>query len=87
LAESRQVNLKKIIIMTSNEFVAFLKGLSVGVSESPTKEQWGIILKNLKLVKNSSEQKNLLTEIKTKVDRVIDPLIKKFPGSPPDIYM
>ncbi len=37
--------------MTSNEFVAFLKGLSVGISESPTKEQWDIILKNLKLVK------------------------------------
>jgi len=74
--------------MTSNEFVAFLKGLSVGISESPTKEQWDIILKNLKLVKNpQSEEKNLLTEIKTKVDRVIDPLIKKFPGSPPDIYM
>ena len=74
--------------MTSNEFVAFLKGLSVGIPQSPTKEQWEIILKNLKLVKNSSsEQKNLLTEIKTKVDRIIDPLIKKFPGSPPDIYM
>jgi archaellum biogenesis ATPase FlaH len=74
--------------MTSNEFVAFLKGLSVGISESPTKEQWDIILKNLKLVKNSSsEEKNLLTEIKTKVDRVMYPLIKKFPGSPPDIYM
>ena len=74
--------------MTSNEFVAFLKGLSVGISESPTKEQLDIILKNLKLVKNpQSEEKNLLTEIKTKVDRVIDPLIKKFPGSPPDIYM
>ena len=33
--------------MTSNEFVAFLKGLSVGIPESPTKEQWEIILKNL----------------------------------------
>jgi len=28
--------------MTSNEFVAFLKGLSVGIPESPTKEQWEI---------------------------------------------
>jgi archaellum biogenesis ATPase FlaH len=74
--------------MTSKEFVAFIKGISLGINGTPNEKQWSIIVKNLMKVKDKdNEEKNLLTEIKTKVDRIIDPLIKKFPGSPPNIYM
>lgn len=74
--------------MTSKEFVAFVKGISLGVNGTPNEEQWSIIVKNLMKVKDKdNEEKNLLTEIKTEVERVVKPIIKKFPGAPPDIFM
>ncbi len=73
--------------MTSKEFVAFIKGISLGVTGVPNEEQWSIIVKNLMKVKDNNEEKNLLTEIKTEVERVVKPIIKKFPGAPPDIFM
>ena len=74
--------------MTSKEFVAFVKGISLGVNGTPNEEQWTIIVKNLMKVKDKdNEEKNLLTEIKTEVERVVKPIIKKFPGAPPDIFM
>jgi archaellum biogenesis ATPase FlaH len=73
--------------MTSKEFVAFIKGISLGVNGIPNEEQWTIIVENLMKVKDKeSEEKNLLTEIKTEVEKVVKPIIKKFPGKPPDIY-
>ena len=74
--------------MTSNEFVAFVKGMALGIDGTPNDEQWAMILKNLMKVKDPSEEgKNLLTEIRTEVEKVIKPIIKKFPGAPPDIFM
>ena len=74
--------------MTSKEFVAFVKGISLGVNGTPNKEQWSIIVKNLMKVKDKdNEEKNLLTEIKTEVERVVKPIVKKFPGAPPNIFM
>ena len=73
--------------MTSNEFVAFVKGMALGIDGTPNEEQWAMILKNLMKIKDPSEEgKNLLTEIRTEVERVVKPIIKKFPGAPPDIF-
>lgn len=73
--------------MTSNEFVAFVKGMALGIDGTPNEEQWAMILKNLMKIKDPSEEgKNLLTEIRTEVEKVVRPIIKKFPGSPPDIF-
>ena len=33
--------------MTSNEFVAFVKGMALGIDGTPNEEQWAMILKNL----------------------------------------
>ena len=47
-----------------------------------------IILKALMKVKDPTEEgKNLITEIRTEVEKVVKPIIKKFPGAPPDIFM
>ena len=75
--------------MTSKEFVAFLKGLAIGIENTPTQEQWLIILKNLTKIDNSEETdtSNLIHEITKEVNRVIEPIKKKFPGTPPDIFM
>jgi len=74
--------------MTSNEFVAFVKGMALGIDGVPNEEQWAMILKNLMKIKDPSEDgKNLLTEIRTEVEKVVKPIIKKFPGAPPDIFM
>lgn len=74
--------------MTSNEFVAFVKGMALGIDGTPNEEQWAMILKNLMKIKDPSEEgKNLLTEIRTEVEKVVKPIIKKFPGAPPDIFM
>tara|TARA_Y100000034_G_scaffold105021_1_gene132020 strand:- start:355 stop:579 length:225 start_codon:yes stop_codon:yes gene_type:complete len=73
--------------MTSNEFVAFVKGMALGIDGTPNEEQWAMILKNLMKIKDPSEEgKNLLTEIRTEVEKVVKPIIKKFPGAPPDIF-
>ena len=74
--------------MTSNEFVAFVKGMALVIDGTPNEEQWAMILKNLMKIKDPSEEgKNLLTEIRTEVERMVKPIIKKFPGAPPDIFM
>jgi hypothetical protein len=73
--------------MTSNEFVAYMKGMIIGIDGTPTSEQWNLIKKALMKVKDSTEEnKNLLTEIRTEVTKVVKPIIKKFPGAPPDIF-
>ena len=74
--------------MTSNEFVAFIKGMALGIDGTPNDEQWAMILKNLMKIKDPiEEKKTLLTEIRTEVEKVVRPIIKKFPGAPPDIFM
>lgn len=73
--------------MTSNEFVAYMKGMAIGIEGTPTDEQWVLIIKALMKVKDPTEEsKNLLTEIRTEVQKVVKPIIKKFPGAPPDIF-
>lgn len=75
--------------MTSKEFVAFMKGIAIGIENTPTPEQWIIIMKNLTKIDDSEEKDatNLINEIQKEVGRVVKPLTKKFPGSPPDIFM
>ena len=75
--------------MTSKEFVSFMKGIAIGIESTPTEEQWLTILKNLMKIDDSEEKDatNLINEITKEVDRVVKPLRKKFPGSPPDIFM
>ena len=31
--------------MTSNEFVAYMKGMAIGIEGTPTDEQWVLIIK------------------------------------------
>ena len=33
--------------MTSKEFVAFMKGIAIGIEYTPTPEQWVVVKKNL----------------------------------------
>ena len=33
--------------MTSKEFVAFMKGIAIGIENTPTPEQWVVVMKNL----------------------------------------
>tara|TARA_Y100000034_G_scaffold127791_1_gene181261 strand:+ start:1208 stop:1429 length:222 start_codon:yes stop_codon:yes gene_type:complete len=73
--------------MTSKEFVAFLKGMVIGIENTPNKEQWAIILKKLMKIREEGEVSTIVTEIKEEVEKIIKPIIKKFPGSPPDIFM
>jgi len=75
--------------MTSKEFVAFMKGIAIGIEDTPTPEQWVIVMKNLMKIDDSEEKDatNLINEIQKEVGRVVKPLTKKFPGSPPDIFM
>lgn len=75
--------------MTSKEFVAFMKGIALGVEETPTAEQWIIIMKNLTKIDDSEEKDatGLIQEITKEVRRVTDPIKKRFPGTPPDIFM
>ena len=73
--------------MTSNEFVAYMKGMAIGIEGTPSDQQWALIIKALMKVKDpSTEGKNLITEIRTEVEKVVKPIIKKFPGAPPDIF-
>ena len=73
--------------MTSKEFVAFLKGMAIGIEGTPTDEQWVIILKNLTKVKDNDNSGAFVQEIKEEVEKFVKPIIKKFPGAPPDIFM
>ena len=75
--------------MTSKEFVAFMKGIAIGIEDTPTPEQWVVVMKNLMKIDDSEETDatNLINEIQKEVGRVVKPLTKKFPGSPPDIFM
>jgi archaellum biogenesis ATPase FlaH len=75
--------------MTSKEFVAFMKGIAIGIEDTPTAEQWVVVMKNLMKIDDSEEKDatNLINEIQKEVGRVVKPLKKKFPGSPPDIFM
>ena len=73
--------------MTSKEFVAFIKGMAIGIEGTPNDEQWALIIKNLMKIKEEDEEgKTLITEIRTEVEKVVKPILKKFPGSPPDIW-
>ena len=40
----------------------------------------------MKVKDPNGRSKNLLTEIRTEVEKVVKPIIKKFPGAPPDIF-
>ena len=75
--------------MTSKEYVAFMKGIAIGREDTPTPEQWVVVMKNLMKIDDSEETDatNLINEIQKEVGRVVKPLTKKFPGSPPDIFM
>ena len=73
--------------MTSKEFVAFLKGMAIGIEGTPNEEQWSIIIKKLIKIKDNNETKTIITEIKEEVEKAILPIIKKFPGAPPEIFM
>ena len=75
--------------MTSKEFVAFMKGIAIGIENTPTPEQWVVVMKNLMKIDDSEETDatNLINEIQKEVGRGVKPLTKKFPGSPPDIFM
>ena len=73
--------------MTSKEFVAFLKGMALGIENTPNEEQWAIILKKLMKIREEGEVSTIVTEIKEEVEKIVKPIIKKFPGSPPDIFM
>jgi len=75
--------------MTSKEFVAFLKGMALGIEGTPDEKQWSIILKRLMDVREDNDPTNinLITEIKKEVDKVTEKFRKTFPGSPPDIFM
>ena len=73
--------------MTSKEFIAFLKGIALGIEGTPNEEQWSIILKNLIKVKDNDASGAFVQEIKEEVEKFVKPIIKKFPGAPPDIFM
>jgi hypothetical protein len=67
--------------MTSKEYIAWLKGASMVIGESPTKEQWKKILKNLTEVKDDADI-NITIKEGSKLNKD-----KGFPGKPPEIYM
>ena len=73
--------------MTSKEFVAFLKGMAIGIEGTPNEEQWSIIIQKLIKVKDNDNSGAFVQEIKEEVEKFVKPLIKKFPGAPPDIFM
>tara|TARA_R110002020_G_scaffold235134_1_gene447286 strand:+ start:876 stop:1097 length:222 start_codon:yes stop_codon:yes gene_type:complete len=73
--------------MTSKEFVAFLKGMAVVIEGTPNEEQWATIIKTLIKVKDGDDNRAFVQEIKEEVEKFVKPIIKKFPGSPPDIFM
>ena len=73
--------------MTSKEFVAFLKGMALGIENTPNEEQWAIILKKLMKIREEGEINSVVEEIKEEIGKIVKPIIKKFPGTPPDIFM
>ena len=73
--------------MTSKEFVAFLKGMAIGIEDTPNEEQWATIIRSLIKVKDNDNSGTFVQEIREEVEKFIKPIIKKYPGSPPDIFM
>ena len=73
--------------MTSKEFVAFLKGIAIGIEDTPNEEQWATIIRSLIKVKDNDNNGTFVQEIREEVEKFIKPIIKKYPGSPPDIFM
>lgn len=76
--------------MTSKEFVAFLKGMAIGIEGIPNEEQWALILKKLMKVDDNTFSENapkIINNIKEEIEKAIKPIRKNFPGSPPDIFM
>ena len=73
--------------MTSKEFVAFLKGMAVAIEGTPNEEQWATIIKTLIKVKDNDDNRAFVQEIQKEVEKFVKPIIKKFPGAPPDIFM
>lgn len=78
--------------MTSKEFVAFMKGMALGIEDLPDEKQWSIILKRLMEVKDKGNRRDdsiptIVKEITKEVEKVVKPLKKRFPGTPPDIFM
>ena len=43
--------------MTSNEFVAYMKGMAIGIEGTPTDEQWVLIIKALMKVKDPNRRR------------------------------
>ena len=68
-----------------NEFVEFLKGMALGIEETPTLNQWKIILQKLMDVEKE-EDRSTLREITKEVERIVKPFKRKPPGTPPDIF-
>ena len=73
--------------MTSKEFVAFLKGMAIGIEGTPNEEQWSIIIQKLMKIRDKDNSGAFVQEIKEEVEKFVKPIIKKFPGAPPDIFM
>ena len=73
--------------MTNKEFIAFLKGVVMCIDTVPTQEQWLLIVKKLSQIKDDSAYSDigpqLIREIRTEIHKIA----KKFPGSPPNIFM
>tara|TARA_R110002020_G_scaffold462613_1_gene682214 strand:- start:382 stop:606 length:225 start_codon:yes stop_codon:yes gene_type:complete len=68
-----------------NEFVEFLKGMALGIEDTPTINQWKIILQKLMDVEKE-EDRSTLREITKEVERIVKPFKRKPPGTPPDIF-
>jgi len=68
-----------------NEFVEFLKGMALGIEETPTINQWKIILQKLMDVEKEGDR-STLREITKEVERIVKPFKRKPPGTPPDIF-
>jgi len=68
-----------------NEFVEFLKGMALGIEETPTINQWKIILQKLMDVGKEGDR-STLREITKEVERIVKPFKRKPPGTPPDIF-
>lgn len=78
--------------MTSKEFVAFIKGMALAIEGTPDEKQWSIIIKRLMEVRDESNRRDdsipaIVKEITKEVEKVVKPLTKRFPGTPPDIFM
>jgi predicted secreted protein len=75
--------------MTSDEFVQFMKGIAIGVDNTPDANQWKIILKKLMDVEKPcrGDGREMLQELKKEVNKGYEQFRKSFPGAPPNIFM